>query len=276
MTDTQTSPQLAEAQPNGARPPWPRPDGTVDDAIVIRRRTVDTLLIVAGIVVAAVLVVAGALLTWGSNFAEDYVSDELTAQNIFFPDQAALEEDGRADLVKYAGEQVTTGAEAEAYASFIDGHLADIADGATYADLGGPEREANAAVTEAQESGADEATIADAAGHRRRDQRPAAEPVPGRDPSRAAALHLRLVDDRPDRRHRRHRGVRRRRRDGRARRARSDPPPPHRDRLSDHLTTTSQPAARIHRAGFSIAERPAPDPRPVSPPGRPGTRTAYR
>ena len=157
MTDTKTELQPSATPPNGAQ----APAGTVDDTIVLHRRTIDTLLILAGVLVAGVLIVAGALLTWGSNFAEDYVSDELTAQNIFFPDQAALEEDGRADLVQYAGEQVTTGAEAEAYASFIDGHLADIADGATYADLGGPEREANAAVTEAQESGADEATVAE-------------------------------------------------------------------------------------------------------------------
>ena len=102
----------------------------------IRRRTIDSVLIAAGAVVALVLVAAGGLLTWGSNFADDYVGDELAAQNIFFPDQAALEEDGHADLVQYAGEQVTTGSEAEAYASYIDGHLAGIADGATYADLG--------------------------------------------------------------------------------------------------------------------------------------------
>jgi hypothetical protein len=159
VSDTQTELKPSPTQPNGTAAP--AAGGPVDDVITIHRRTVDTLLILAGVVVAAVLVVAGALLTWGSNFAEDYVGDELTAQNIFFPDQAALEEDGRSDLVKYAGEQVTTGAEAEAYASFIDGHLADIAEGATYADLGGPEREANAAVTEAQESGADEATVAE-------------------------------------------------------------------------------------------------------------------
>jgi hypothetical protein len=127
----------------------------------IRRRTIDTVLIAAGAVVALVLVAAGGLLTWGSNFADDYVGDELAAQNIFFPDQAALEEEGRTDLAQYAGEQVTTGSEAEAYASFIDGHLADIADGATYADLGATERAANAAVEEAEAAGASEATITD-------------------------------------------------------------------------------------------------------------------
>jgi hypothetical protein len=126
----------------------------------IRRRTIDSVLIGLGVVVTAVLAVAGGLLTWGNNFATDYVSDELTAQNIFFPDQAALEEEGRTDLVKYAGEQVTTGEEAEAYASFIDGHLANIADGATYAELGGPESAAKAAVEEATANGASEEEIA--------------------------------------------------------------------------------------------------------------------
>ena len=102
--------------------------------------------------------------TWGSNFAEDYVSDELSSQNIFFADAASLEEDGRDDLVKYAGEQVTTGAEAEAYASLINTHMQGIADGATYAELGGPQSEARAALAAAQEAGEDDATIAELQG----------------------------------------------------------------------------------------------------------------
>jgi hypothetical protein len=150
---------------NGSVPapvaPSPSP---VTDAVVIRRRTVDTVLIAAGIVMTAVLAVAGALLTWGSNFADDYVGDELSSQNIFFPDAASLEEEGRDDLLQYADEQVTTGAEAEAYASFIDGHLEGIADGATYADLGGPQSEARAALAAAQEAGEDESTIAELQG----------------------------------------------------------------------------------------------------------------
>jgi hypothetical protein len=139
-------------------PPFPTP---ADDAVVVRRRTIDTVLIVAGVVITAVLVAAGALLTWGSNFAEDYVGDELSSQAIFFRDAASLEEEGRDDLIEYADEQVTTGAEAEAYASFIDGHLQGIADGATYAELGGPQGEARAALATAQDAGEDEATIAE-------------------------------------------------------------------------------------------------------------------
>ena len=155
MTETL---QPVEAVPtNGAKATVPeKAAGTV----TVRRRTVDTLLVAAGVVVSAVLIAAGVLLTWGNNFAEDYVGDELTAQHIFFPDQAALEADGRTDLVQYAGEQVTTGSEAEAYASYIDGHLAGLADGATYADMGPTVREAQDAVTAAQDAGQDEATVA--------------------------------------------------------------------------------------------------------------------
>jgi hypothetical protein len=127
--------------------------------VAVQRRTVDKLLVWSGLVVAVVLAVAGALLTWGSNFAGDYVYDELNSQQIFFPDEAALTEEGRTDLVKYAGEQVTTGDEAEAYASFINGHLQETADGQTYAQLGAPQRAARAAVTEATESGAPQSEI---------------------------------------------------------------------------------------------------------------------
>jgi hypothetical protein len=135
---------------------------TPDEPVVaLKRRTIDSILIASGAVVTAALLVAGALLTWGSNFAADYVDDELSSQNITFPPAAALEEEGRTDLVKYAGQDVDTGDEAEAYASFINGHLQNIAGGATYADLGTPEREANAAVEAAVADGADEATVAE-------------------------------------------------------------------------------------------------------------------
>jgi hypothetical protein len=127
----------------------------------VRRRTIDTVLIALGAVVTVVLAVAGVLLTWGSNFADDYVSDELTAQQIVFPERAALEEEGRTDLLEFAGQQVSTGGEAEAYASYIGGHLEGIAGGATYAELGGPEREAKAAVQTATDEGRSESEIAE-------------------------------------------------------------------------------------------------------------------
>lgn len=136
----------------------PGPDTPV---VALKRRTIDSILIAVGAVLTVALVVAGGLLMWGSNFAADYVEDELTSQNITFPPAEALEAEGRTDLVKFGGESVDTGPKAEAYASFIDGHLQNTADGLTYAELGGPERAANGAVAEAVEAGADDATIAE-------------------------------------------------------------------------------------------------------------------
>ena len=154
----------SEGGPSVEAPPSAGSPAPVADAVVVRRRTIDTVLIAAGVVVTVVLVAAGALLTWGSNFAEDYVGDELSSQGIFFPDAASLEEEGRDDLISFADEQVTTGAEAEAYASFIDGHLQGIADGATYAELGGPQSAAREALATAQDAGEDDATIAELQG----------------------------------------------------------------------------------------------------------------
>jgi hypothetical protein len=133
----------------------------LDEPVILKRRTIDSVLIASGGVLTAALFVAGGLLTWGSNFAADYVDDELSSQNISFPPAAALEEEGRNDLLKFAGEDVNSGSEAEAYASFINGHLQNIAGGQTYADLGTPEREAKGALDAAVEDGADEATIAE-------------------------------------------------------------------------------------------------------------------
>jgi hypothetical protein len=120
---------------------------------------IDKFLIGFGLIAAIVFAVAGGLLAWGANFANDYVYDELSSQNVVFPDEASLTEQGRDDLVKYADEQVTTGSEAEAYASYIGGHLEGIADGQTYSEI--DDRGAAAAVEEARESGASEAEIAD-------------------------------------------------------------------------------------------------------------------
>ena len=132
----------------------------LDAPVVITRRRIDHLLLWTGGALAMVLFVAGALLTWGSSFAQDYVGDELAAQAITFPPAADLEEEGRDDLLDYADEQVTTGAEAEAYASYIAGHVEEIGGGQTYAELGGPQFAAEAALNEAIAADAPTAEIA--------------------------------------------------------------------------------------------------------------------
>src|ERR1700680_1403234 len=76
---------------------------------------------------------------WGSNFATNQVRDQLTAQQIFFPPagNAALTSLPAADaaaMTVYAGQQMTTGAQAETYADhFIGVHLKEIGGGLTYA-----------------------------------------------------------------------------------------------------------------------------------------------
>ena len=116
--------------------------GRPEPVVKVNRRMIDRVLVWLGTVVTIVLVVAGGLLMWGSSFAGDYVHDELAAQNITFGAADSLAGQGRQDLVKYAGQRVDTGDEAEAYASYIGGHVKDVAEGKTYAELGGPERAA--------------------------------------------------------------------------------------------------------------------------------------
>lgn len=129
--------------------------------VAVRRRTIDAVLIGIGVVAFAALAVSAVLLTWGNRFSSDYVRKELSSQHVSFPDAAALTEDGRTDLLGHAGNAVDTGREAEAYASYIDGHLEAIAGGATYADLGSVQRTATAAVTDATKAGAPASEIAE-------------------------------------------------------------------------------------------------------------------
>ena len=130
-----------------------------DDIVRLPRRRIDKFLIGFGVIAALVFAVAGGLLTWGANFANDYVGDELSSQRVFFPDAASLRDEGRNDLVAYADQQVTTGNEAQAFASYIGGHLQGIADGKTYAEI--DDRGAAQAVLDARDSGASDATVAE-------------------------------------------------------------------------------------------------------------------
>ena len=104
----------------------------------MRRRTFDALVSVAGLVLAGVLVVAGGLLLWGHSFVDAQVSSQLAAQKIVFPaaNSPAIKAPEFAAMRQYAGQPMTTGAQAEVYADhFIANHLKEIGGGQTYAQL---------------------------------------------------------------------------------------------------------------------------------------------
>ena len=106
----------------------------------MRRKTFDALLSTGGLVVAAVLIIAGFLLTWGSNFAADNVSQQLSQQNITFPTVQGIQAQNSPEITKYvtpyAGQKLTTGTQAEVFADhYIGVHVKGIADGKTYSQV---------------------------------------------------------------------------------------------------------------------------------------------
>ncbi len=88
---------------------------------------------------------AGGLLLWGYNYANNTVHNQLAAQSISFPTKAAFAQAKPGTeitpgmipyLSKYAGQELTTGAQAEAYADhFIAVHLQEIGGSKTYSEL---------------------------------------------------------------------------------------------------------------------------------------------
>ena len=100
---------------------------------------------IAGFAVAAILLVAGGLLLWGSTYVHNTVQGQLSAQQIYFPPKAAFAHPVAGTEItpsmvpsvsQYAGQQLLTGQQAEAYADhFIAVHIANMAGGQTYAQL---------------------------------------------------------------------------------------------------------------------------------------------
>jgi hypothetical protein len=109
----------------------------------MRRRTFDAIATIAGLVIAAVMILAGVLLGWGHSFVTSEVHTQLAAQKIVFPASnspaiTALPKADATAMSKYAGQLMTTGAQAETYADhFIAVHLVKIGGGLTYSQLSG-------------------------------------------------------------------------------------------------------------------------------------------
>jgi hypothetical protein len=104
----------------------------------MHRRTFDRLVSAEGLVLVPVLAVAGGLLTWGQRYITDEVRNQLAEQKIYFPasDSPELAAPEFEPVRQYAGQQLTTGDQAKAYADhFIANHLKAIGGGKSYAEL---------------------------------------------------------------------------------------------------------------------------------------------
>ena len=100
----------------------------------MNRKGWDQLVSTAGLVVAVVLLVLGGLAIYGGNFGRNNVTDRLEPQNVTFAPYDQMSPEEQATLGEFAGQQVTTGPQAEAFAQYIAGHLEGVNDGKTYAE----------------------------------------------------------------------------------------------------------------------------------------------
>ena len=106
------------------------------------RSTLDKLISAGGLLLAIVLLIAGGLLLFASVFIGNQVHDQLAAQKITMPTDetglASLPPEDKAAMEPYAGQQMTNGQQAKAYADhYIAVHLSEVADGKTYSEVSG-------------------------------------------------------------------------------------------------------------------------------------------
>jgi hypothetical protein len=91
------------------------------------------------------LLAAGGLLLWGSAYVHNTVQNQLASQQIYFPPKAAFAHPKAGGEItpsmipsvsQYAGQQLLTGQQAEAYADhFIAVHIQNMTGGKTYSQL---------------------------------------------------------------------------------------------------------------------------------------------
>ncbi|MEO8692708.1 MAG: hypothetical protein ABI658_04275 [Acidimicrobiales bacterium] len=128
----------------------------------MKRRTLDVLFSAGGLGLAVLLLVLGMVMTSNANFAKTYVAEQLGEQKITFKtaDTLTAEEKESACLVKYAGQPLLTGKQAECYANdFIGLHVKSTAGGLTYATLGDAQTALRAKITAATAANANDPTL---------------------------------------------------------------------------------------------------------------------
>jgi hypothetical protein len=111
----------------------------------MRRTTFDKLLGWIGSGLGVALLAVGGLLLWGSAYVHNTVQGQLAAQQITFPSASAFAHAKAGTEItpsmipsvsQYAGQQLLTGQQAEAYADhFIAVHVANMTGGKTYSQM---------------------------------------------------------------------------------------------------------------------------------------------
>ena len=105
------------------------------------RTSWDRIVSAAGAVVAIALIVIGAATVYGGDFGRDNVQDRLRPERVVFPPLDAMTPEEQEQLGDFAGQTVDTGPEAEGFARYIGGHLAEVNEGKTYSETSAAARE---------------------------------------------------------------------------------------------------------------------------------------
>jgi len=100
----------------------------------MNRKTWDRIVSASAAVIAVAMIVLGAFAIYGGNFGRENVQTRLEPQHIQFPPLSAMSPEEQTSVGAFAGQQVTTGNQAEAFSRYIAGHLEAVNDGATYSE----------------------------------------------------------------------------------------------------------------------------------------------
>ena len=107
----------------------------------MKRSVIDRLISATGALIAVVLLGASALLFVAHGYVHNQVTSQLAEQKITFPAAgspglAKLPDGDRKAVEQYAGQQLTTGAQAKVFAdNYIKVHLTFVAAGKTYSEV---------------------------------------------------------------------------------------------------------------------------------------------
>jgi len=114
-----------------------------------------------------ILAASAGFLFYEGSFTTTMIKDQLTAQQIYFPNADQIKTGGALDPAQFpqeirdqAGKQVVDGNQARIYANdFLGKHLQGVAGGATYATIGSKISAANAALAAASKTDPNYATL---------------------------------------------------------------------------------------------------------------------